>query len=109
LQSFPTDSNDWFTIPGKACAMDVALINSGMSTDAVCVDSIVAPFGRRTFNGLSDLILFLQGALINRKLPVHPESKMDVSCCLRSGGVRPSSNGLLLFKVAAPSHHSLLA
>jgi hypothetical protein len=38
--------------------MDEALLNSGMSMDAVCVDSIVAPFGRRTFKGLSDLVYF---------------------------------------------------
>jgi hypothetical protein len=38
--------------------MDAALINSGMSMDTVCVDSIVAPFGRRTIKGLSDLIFF---------------------------------------------------
>jgi hypothetical protein len=72
LQSWPTDSNEWFTKPGKTFAMDAALLNSGMSMDAVCVDSIVAPFGRRTVKGLSDLILFLQGALIKRKGPVHP-------------------------------------
>jgi hypothetical protein len=89
--------------------MDAALLNYGMSMDAVCIDSIVVPFGRRTVKGLSDLILCLQGALIKRKWPVHPDSTMDVSCCLRSGMVRESSKSLLLFKVAAPSHHSLLA
>jgi hypothetical protein len=96
-------------MPGKPFAMDAALLNSGMPNDAVWDDSIVAPFGRRTIKGLSDSILFLQGALIKRKWPVHPESTMDISCCLRSGGVRQYSNSVLLFKVAAPSHHSLLA
>jgi hypothetical protein len=89
--------------------MDAALLNYGMYMDALCVDSIVAPFGRRTVKGLSDLILCLQGALIKRKFPVHPESTMAISCFLRSGGVRQSSNGVLLFKVYAPSHHSLLS
>jgi hypothetical protein len=98
-----------FFIPGKTCAMDAALLNYVMSMDAVRVDSIVAPFGRRTVKRFSDLILFLQGTLINRKWPVHPKSTIDVSCCLISGGVQKSSNGVLLFKVSAPSHHSLLA
>jgi hypothetical protein len=62
-----------------------------------------------TGKGFSDLILFLPGALINRKWPVHPESNMDVSCCSRSGWVLHTSNGVLLFKVATPSHHSLLS
>jgi hypothetical protein len=62
-----------------------------------------------TVKGFLDLILFLQGALINRKWPVHPESTMAVSCGSKSDGVRPSSNVVLLFKVAAPAHHSLLA
>jgi hypothetical protein len=96
-------------MPVKTCTMDASLINYGMSMDAVCIDSIVAPFGRKTIKGLSDLILFLQGAFIKKKWPVHPESTMDVSCCLISGGVRQSSNSVLLFKVASPSHHSLLA
>jgi hypothetical protein len=38
--------------------MDASLINYSMSMDAVCIDSIVAPFGRRTVKGLSDLIFF---------------------------------------------------
>jgi hypothetical protein len=66
--------------------MDADLINCGMSMDYVCIDSIVAPFGRKVVKGLSDLVLFLQGALIKRKWPLHPESTMAVSCCLRSGG-----------------------
>jgi hypothetical protein len=89
--------------------MDAALLNSGIYMDAVCVDSIVAPFGRQTVKGLSDLILLLQGALIKRKWPVHPESTMAVSCCLRSGGIQQYLNSVLLFKGVAPSHHSLLA
>jgi hypothetical protein len=40
---------------------------------------------------------------------VHPESTIAVSCGLRIGGVRQSSNILLLLKVSAPAHHSLLA
>jgi hypothetical protein len=54
--------------------MNAALLNYGMYMDDVCVDSIVALFGRRTVKGLSDLILCLQGALIKSKWPVHPES-----------------------------------
>jgi hypothetical protein len=71
-------------MPKKMCALGAALFNSGMSNDAVCVcvDSMVAPFGRRTVQSkvFLDLTLFKRGALTNRKLPVHPESTMDVSC-----------------------------
>jgi hypothetical protein len=69
LQSWPTEINEWFVIPGKTCAMDEALLNSGMSMDSVCIDSIVAPFGRRTVKGLSDLILFFTG-LVDQKVMV---------------------------------------
>jgi hypothetical protein len=70
---------------------------------------MVAPLGRRTIKGVRDLILFRHGALTKRKLPVQPESTTDVWCCSRSGGVRQTSNVVLLFKVAAPEHHSMLA
>jgi hypothetical protein len=70
---------------------------------------MVAPLGRRTVKGVRDLTLFKRGALSKRKWPVQPESTIDVSCCLRRGGVRQTSNVELLFKVAAPEHHSLLA
>jgi hypothetical protein len=40
---------------------------------------------------------------------VQPESTIAVSCCARRGGVQQASNVVLLFKVAAPTHHSLLA
>jgi hypothetical protein len=96
-------------MPGKTCAMDAALLNSGMSSNAVCVGSIVAPFGRQTVKGFSDLMSLLQGALVEIKWHVHPEYTMAVLCFLRSIGVRQSSNAVLLFKVVAPSHHLLLA
>jgi hypothetical protein len=70
---------------------------------------MVAPLGRRTVKGVRDLILFKHGALTKRKWPVHPESTIAVSCCLRRGGVRETSDVELLFKVVAPEHYSLLA
>jgi hypothetical protein len=70
---------------------------------------MVAPLGRRTVKGVQDLIMFKHGALTKRKLPVHPESTIAVSCCLRRGGVRQTSNVVLLFKVVAPEYHPLLA
>jgi hypothetical protein len=69
----------------------------------------VAPLGRRTVKGVRDLTLFKHGALTKRKWPLQPESTIDVSWCLSRGGVRQASNVELLFKVAAPAHHSLLA
>jgi hypothetical protein len=70
---------------------------------------MVSPFGRRTVKGVRDLTLFRHGALTKRKWPVHPDSTMAVSCCLRRGEVRKTSDVELLFKVVAPEHHSLLA
>jgi hypothetical protein len=89
--------------------MDAALFNYGMFNAAVWVDSMVAPSGNRTIKGFLDLILFKHGALTNRKCSVHPESTISVSWGSSSGGVRQYSNIDLLFKVAAPEHHSLLA
>jgi hypothetical protein len=85
------------------------LVCLSMYMDAVCVDSFVAPFGRHIVKGLSDLFLLFKGALIKRKWPVHPDYTIYVSCCLQNCGVQQPSNSLLLFKVAPPSHHSLLA
>jgi hypothetical protein len=69
----------------------------------------VASLGRRPVKGVRDLTLFKHAALTKRKWPVHPESNIAVSCCLRGGGVRKTSNVELLLKVVAPEHHSLLA
>jgi hypothetical protein len=70
---------------------------------------MAAPLGRRTVKGVRDLTLFNHGALTKIKWPVHPESTIAVSCGLRRGGVRQTSNVELLFKVVAPEYHSLLA
>jgi hypothetical protein len=70
---------------------------------------MVAPLGRRTVKGVRDLTLFKHGALTKRKWPVHLESTIAVSFCLRRGEVRQNSNIELLFKVVSPEHHSLLA
>jgi hypothetical protein len=48
LQSCPTENKEWFAIPGKTCAMDAALFNSGMFNTAVWDDSKVAPIGSHT-------------------------------------------------------------
>jgi hypothetical protein len=70
---------------------------------------MVAPLGRRTIKGVRDLTLFKHDALTKRKWPVHPESKIAVSCGLRRGGVQQTSNIELLFKVVAHEYNSLLA
>jgi hypothetical protein len=70
---------------------------------------MVALLGRRNVKGVPDLALFKHGALHKRKWPVHPESTIDVSCCLSRGGVQQTSKVELLFKVVTPEQHSLLA
>jgi hypothetical protein len=52
--------------------MDAALPSSGMSKVAVCVESMVFPFGKQTLKGFWDLTLCWQGALTNKKCPVQP-------------------------------------
>jgi hypothetical protein len=92
----------------KMCSAEAALHNYGMSKKAVCVDSIVCPFGNMTVNGLLVTFLFKHGAFDNKKCPVQPESTRDVSLLLCRGGVRQSSNVSLLFLDVAPKSQSLL-
>jgi hypothetical protein len=75
---------------------------------AVCVDYIVCPFGNLTVNGLLVTFIFKLGTFDNKKCPVQPESTRDVSLFLSRGGVRQSSNILLLFLDVAPKSQPLL-
>jgi hypothetical protein len=63
----------------KTCATEAVSLNSGMSKDAVWVESMVLPLGNLTLKGFCDLILLRHRALINRKCMVHPEFIMAVS------------------------------
>jgi hypothetical protein len=56
--------------------------NEGRFKVAVCVDAMVAPFGRCTSNGVSVSNLFIHWALAIRQCAVHPESKraVDYDC-----------------------------
>jgi hypothetical protein len=63
---------------GKTCAIAAAALSSGMSNDAVWVESIVAPFVNLTCKGLIFIFWLHQGALINKKCPVQPESTIAV-------------------------------
>jgi hypothetical protein len=75
----PTESNDLFAISGKRCTTEAASLNSGISNEAAWVEYIVAPFGNLTLNGLIDFNFQWQGALINKKCHVQPESTIAVS------------------------------
>jgi hypothetical protein len=68
-----------FAMAGKTRATEAGSLSSEMSNDAVWVESIVAPFGNLTRKGLLYIFLLRQGALINKKCPVHPESTIAVS------------------------------
>jgi hypothetical protein len=72
---------------GETCATEAASLSSGMSKEDVCVESLVSPFGKFTLNRFIDLVVLRQGALINKKSPVQPESTMVVSRWFRRGGV----------------------
>jgi hypothetical protein len=73
---------------GKMCAAEAALLNSGMSRRAVCVEFIVCPFGNLTIKGLLATLSFEHGAFVNKKCPVQPESTRAVSLLLSRGGLR---------------------
>jgi hypothetical protein len=49
-----------FVIAGKTCATEAASLSYGMYNEAVWIESIVAPFGNLTLNGLIDLVLLRQ-------------------------------------------------
>ena len=85
--SCPTDSKELFPMAGKMCATEAALLNSGISKKAVCVESIVFPFGNLTLKGLTHCFLSKHGAFVNKKCPVQPESTRAVSLFTRRGGV----------------------
>jgi hypothetical protein len=90
------------------CAAEAALLNYGMSKKIGRVDYIVCPFGNLTVNELLVTLLFKHGAFDNKKCPVRPESTRDVSLFLIRGGVRQSSNVLLLLLDVAPKSQPLL-
>jgi hypothetical protein len=79
LHNCPTESCELFTIAGKTCATEAASLSSGMSNDAVWIDSMVAPWASLTLNGLIYFVLLWKGALINNKCHVHPASTIAVS------------------------------
>jgi hypothetical protein len=79
-----------------------------MSKKAVCVDSIVCPFGNMTVNGFIVTFLFKHGSFYKKKCPVHPKSTKAVSLFLSRGGVRQPSNVFLLSLDIAPKSKALL-
>jgi hypothetical protein len=75
----PAEISVLFVMAGKTCATAVVALSYGTSNDDVYVESIVDPFGNLTRKGLIDFVLLRQGALINKKIPVQPESIIAVS------------------------------
>jgi hypothetical protein len=78
LHKCTTERSEFFSMAGKTCATAAAALSSGMSNDAVWVESIVAPFGSLTRKGLIDFFLLWKGGLINKKFPVQPGSTITV-------------------------------
>ena len=62
---------------GKIWAVMAALGKYGKFNAAVCVAFMMLWFGRRTLIPCSVFFLFLYGAVIARKCPVHPVSMMN--------------------------------
>jgi hypothetical protein len=65
----------------KMCATEAALLNYGMSKRAVCVESIVYPFGNMTVKGLLATFLFKHGAFINKSFQCSQSLQGLFHCC----------------------------
>jgi hypothetical protein len=79
---YPTDISECWSNPGIIWAFLDAFSNEGRFKVTVCVDEMVALFGRRTSKVVSGSTLFIHWALASRKCAVQPESKraVDFNC-----------------------------
>jgi hypothetical protein len=65
----------------EMCTTESALLNSGMSKRAVCVESIVCPFGNLTVKGLLASFLFKHGAFFIKTVQCSPSLQGLFHCC----------------------------
>jgi hypothetical protein len=67
------------TSPGRMCAFRACGGKSVSNKSNVCDDWIVVPLGMLTLSGMCAACLLLHGAVADKKLLVHPESRIAVS------------------------------
>jgi hypothetical protein len=69
---------------GRMCAFRACGSKSVSNKSHVCDDWIVVPLGMLTLSGMSAACLSLHGAVADKKLLVHPESRIAVSFVVTS-------------------------
>jgi hypothetical protein len=72
------------TSPGRMCAFRACGVKSVSSKSHLCDDWIVVPLGMITLSGMCTACLLLHGAVADKKLLVHPESRIAVSFVVTS-------------------------
>jgi hypothetical protein len=109
----PTEMSELCTSPGRMCAYHACGGKSVNNRLHVCDNWIVAPLGMLTLSGTCAACLSLHGAAADKKLLVHPESRIAVSFVVTSvkNGVQSKDSvkrfNLSSITLAAPPHHSL--
>jgi hypothetical protein len=72
------------TSPRRMCAFRACGGKSASNRLHVCDDWIVVPLGMLTLSGTCAACLLLHGAVSDKKLLVHPESRIGVSFVVTS-------------------------
>jgi hypothetical protein len=72
------------TSPGRMCAFHAFGGNSASNKSHVCEDWIVVTLCMLTLSGTCTSCLLLHGAVADKKLLVHPESRIAVSFAVTS-------------------------
>jgi hypothetical protein len=80
----PTEISELCTSPGRVCACRACGDKSVSNRLHVFDDWIVVPLGMLTLSGTCAACLSLHGAADDKKLVVHPESRIDVSFVVTS-------------------------
>jgi hypothetical protein len=80
----PTEMSELCTSPGRMCACRACGGKSVSNRLHVCDDWIVVPLGMLTLSGTCTACLSLHGTAADKKLLVHPESRIAVSFVVTS-------------------------
>jgi hypothetical protein len=72
------------TSPGRMCAFRACGGKSVSNNSHVCDDWIVVPLGMLTLSGTRAACLSLHGAVADKKMLVHPDSRIAVSFVVTS-------------------------
>jgi hypothetical protein len=84
LHNFLTEISELCTSPGRMCACHACGGKSVSNKLHVCDDCIVVPLGMFTLSGTCAACFSLHGAVANKKLLVHPYSRIAESFVVTS-------------------------